>query len=338
MADASNIQSVMVTGATGFVGRSIVRELLARGLTPVCVVRSPEKLRSQHPAEAAGRIMAVPGDLFDRDALRRAADISQAIIHLVGIIIARPMRGQTFERIHVRGTERVLQAAQASKVGRYVHMSALGTRPDGVSRYHQTKWSAEELVRGSGLNWTIFRPSIIHGPDGEFMQLMKRFFCGVMPPAVPYFGSGQSRVQPVSVKDVAHCFVQSLFEPESRGKIYSLGGQRAYTWIEFYQTCKALLPCAKKWKPLISQPVPIAKAIATLSAPVLGLAEAFVPKIGLFRFDRGQVQMSQEDSVCDPSPAENAFHLRMRNFEEELADYAEQIAPRAFESNPSCVY
>jgi NADH dehydrogenase len=175
------------------------------------------------------------------------------------------------------------------------------------------------------LDWTIFRPSLIHGPDGEFMRLMKRFMCGLVPPVIPYFGSGQAKVQPVFVKDVAYCFVQSLLDPTTIGKVFPLGGPRAYSWIELYNACRALMPGAKHWKPVVSQPVPLAKLTAILGQPIMGLAETVVPSLGLFRFDVGQVQMSQEDATCDRTIAEKAFNFRTRDFEEELSAYAERI-------------
>lgn len=325
MSESPEIKQVMVTGATGFVGRCVVRELLTRGITPVCLVRSAEKLYNQHREVDPQRLVPLVGDLGDEDALRHVAELSQAAIHLVGIIIARPLRGQTFHRVHVAGTKNVVDAVCDAGIRRYAHMSALGTRPDAVSTYHKTKWAAEEYVRGSGLDWTIFRPSVIHGPSAEFMQLMKRFMCGLVPPVIPYFGSGTAKLQPVAVKDVAYCFVQSLFEPETIDKIIPLGGPRAYSWIELYNACRALMPGAKRWKPLVSQPASVAKWSAILGQPIMGLAEMIAPPLGLFRIDAGQVQMSQEDSVCDHMIAEKLFNMKMRDFEQELKVYAGQI-------------
>lgn len=316
---------VFVSGATGFVGRSVVRELLSRGITPVCLVRSPQKLLAQHREVFADRFITVSGDLADRNALDQAMSQSQAAIHLVGIIIARPLRGQTFHRIHVQGTHHVLDACRRHGIQRYVHMSALGTRPNAVSTYHQTKWEAEELVRKSGLDWTIFRPSLIHGPDGEFMRLMKQFVCGLMPPVIPYFGSGQARLQPVAVQDVARCFVEALSRPATIGQVIPLGGPRSYSWTGLYNACRALFPCAKLWKPMVSQPVPVANATAILTTPLMALAETFVKSAGLLRFDSGQVQMSQEDSVCDHTIAERAFDMRMQDFEILLGEYASMV-------------
>lgn len=322
---STRLESVLVTGATGFVGRVVVRALLAKGISPVCLVRSPDKLFSQHPEVASDRLIAVTGSLGDPKALKEAAEQSGAAIHLVGIIIQRRLHGQTFRGVHVRGTQSVVDAVHAAGIKRFIHMSALGARVDAVSAYHQTKWAAEEYVRESGLDWTIFRPSLIHGPDGEFMRLMKRFFCGFVPPVIPYFGSGRAKLQPVSVKDVARCLVESLSRDDTIGQVFELGGPRVYSWVSFYNACRAMMPGAKTWKPMVSQPVPVAKAMAAVMHPPMALAELVVRSLGMLRFDAGQVDMSQEDSVCDHTVAEKAFGLRMRSFEEELAGYAELI-------------
>jgi NADH dehydrogenase len=318
------IQSVLVTGGTGFVGRHVVRGLLARGYTPVCLVRSPAKLYAQHPEINPDRMVAVVGSLADRKAIRDAAGRSQALIHLVGIILARPLTGQTFHRVHVQGAKNVVDAARGSGVRRLVHMSALGTRPDGVSKYHRTKWAAEEYVRKSGLDWTIFRPSLIHGPDGEFMRLMKQFMCGLVPPVIPYFGSGKAKVQPVYVKDVAECFVSALSRPETIGQIIPLGGPQAFTWIDLYNLCRTSMPCSRHWKPMVSMPAQAAKAVAVLGRPLMAAA-ALIPGFSLLQFDRGQVQMAQEDSVCDHTIAERLCGIQMRSFQDELAAYADRI-------------
>lgn len=325
MSEGAAIERVLVTGATGFVGKSVIRELLARGYTPVCLVRSPGKLRRQHPDVNPERFVPVVGGLSDRKALRAAAQQAHAVIHLVGIIIERRLQGQTFEGVHARGTSHVVEAAVEAGIKRFVHMSALGARPDAPSKYHRTKWAGEQSVRQARLDWTIFRPSLIHGPEGEFMSLMKKFVCDMIPPVIPYFGSGEAKLQPVYVKDVAHCFVDALNRPETIGQIIPLGGPNAYSWKALYETCRALLPGAKKWKPIVSQPVPVAKVAAVLSAPVMALGELAIPSMGLLRFDRGQVDMSQEDSVCDHTIAEKKFGIKVRNFETELSTYADQI-------------
>lgn len=329
-ADATEVFNarVLVTGATGFVGRYVVRELVSGGYTAACLVRDAPRLRHQTDGLAEDRVAAIGGDLFDGAALATAAKEAQAAIHLVGIIQERRLRGQTFERIHVEGTQRVVEACRAAGVGRLVYVSALGTRLYAASEYHRTKWAAECAVRDSGLNWTILRPSIIHGYDGEFMRMMKTFVCdatvkalGFLPapfPVIPYFGTGQHLVQPVSVRDVAECAVAALGKPETIGQVYDLGGPEAMSWKELYRLCRDTIPGAKRWKPMVGQPVRLAELMArtVMRLPILP---------GPLRFNVGQVQMSQEDSVCDTRPIEEAFGLRLRSFREELREYAARI-------------
>src|SRR5207249_271971 len=125
----------------------------------------------QPVAVHAERVQPVRASLFDRTTLAEQMRGCDAVIHLVGIIMERPAKGSTFPLIHVEGTKAVVDAAKAAGVSRYLHMSALGTRPDAVSEYHKTKYAAEQYVQHSGLDWTIFRPSLIHGPKGEFMRM-----------------------------------------------------------------------------------------------------------------------------------------------------------------------
>ncbi len=327
MSETPTIRNVLVTGATGFVGQSVVRELVKRGLTPVCLVRSKAKLvrQSRRAGIDPKRLVTVVGDLSDRSAIRDAANLSQAAVHLVGIIIARRLQGQTFARVHVRGTQNVVDAVRQAGIKRYIHISALGTGPEAGSTYHKTKWAAEQYVAHSELDWTILRPGLIHGPDGDFMRLMKRFSSGLVPPVIPYFGNGQAKVQPVSVKDVAYCVVESLFRDDTIGRVFPLGGPKVYSWVTLYNACRALMPRVRHWKPLVSLPAPAAKLMAVLSAPPMAIAELALPSLGMFRFDVGQVRMTQEDSICDHTIAQRAFDMRMRSFEDELALYAEQI-------------
>ena len=105
----------------------------------------------------------VPGNIHDPASLRTAMQGVDAAIHLVGII--GELSRNTFDRVHMEGTRNVVKAAQDAGVSRFIQMSALGSRPDAVSRYHRSKWAAEEIVRQSGLAFTIFRPSIVYGLD-----------------------------------------------------------------------------------------------------------------------------------------------------------------------------
>ena len=178
--------TVFVTGASGFVGTAVVEELLSRSY-------GVNALTNRRDVKAAGeRLTVVKGDLFDPAALAKGMAGCSAVIHLVGIIMEDAAKGVTFEHIHHEGTVAVVDAARKAGVKRYVQMSALGSRADAVSDYHKTKFKAEQYVRASGLDWTIIRPSMIHGPHGEFMKMEADWARHKQPPFLfmPYFGRG----------------------------------------------------------------------------------------------------------------------------------------------------
>lgn len=305
---------VALTGATGFVGRYILSGLLDANTRVRVLVRDPRKLNVQD-----ARIEAIDGNLCEPTSLSRLVEGATAVIHVVGIIMEAPRWGQTFRRVHLEGTRNLLEAARNASVKRWVHMSALGSRPDAASDYHRTKWAAEQAVRDSGLTYTIFRPSIIHGPDGEFMQMVRQFACrrlaGVLP-WMPYFGSrllgrgSAGRLQPVWVEDVARCFVASLTNSRSHNEVYPIGGPDAFTWPQLFETCKQHLPGARPANRPKAVPVWYAKLIA---------GQPGVP------FNRDQVIMSQEDSVCQIAKVQADFGVTLAPFEETFADYAAQI-------------
>ncbi|MCC6581579.1 MAG: complex I NDUFA9 subunit family protein [Phycisphaeraceae bacterium] len=303
--------NVALTGATGFVGRHVLEALVQRGCRVRALARDPHRL----PASGE-QVLPVAGDLFDDNALATLVEGTGAVIHIVGIIAEKPRLGQTFPRIHVDATAKLLDHAKKAGVPRWIHMSALGTRPDAVSAYHQTKWQAEQLVRRSGLAWTIFRPSIIHGPDGEFMRMVRQFWCGLMPPFVPYFGKGllgrggAGSLQPVWVEDVARCFADAVTLDKTVGETYPLGGPDAVTWPQLYSICKRHLPEARN-KRIVAVPAWYANLIAGLPG---------VP------FNRDQVIMSQEDSTCQTAKVEDDFGFKLAAFEPTFAGYAASIA------------
>lgn len=312
MADSAGC--VAVTGGSGFVGRAILAKLLESRYRVRALARDPSRL-----TQTDARIHAVKGDLSDHDALDALLNGVDAVIHVVGIIMEIPRKGQTFARVHADGTRNLVYAAKRAKVSRWVHMSALGSRPEAVSNYHRTKWEAEQTVRDSGLSYTIFRPSIIHGPDGEFMEMVKQFACkrllGLLP-WMPYFGSGllglggAGRLQPVWVQDVAGCFVGALSNPRSENETYPVGGPDVYTWPQLFETCKRHLPRARAG----NRPRPIPVWYAKLIAGKPG-----VP------FNKDQVIMSQEDSVCQFTKVQSDFDIELAPFEPTFAEYAARI-------------
>jgi len=219
---------VLVTGGTGFVGTHVVNALARRGHAVAVLARNPESARNRYnrPVEA------VPGNVLDPVSLGRALTGRDAIVHLVGIIHEKGE--QTFDRIHREAVENVIGAAQDAGIRRLLHMSAMGAFEDSPSEYGRTKAAGEEAVRGSGLDWTIFRPSIIFGPGDGFVSLLAPIVRR-NPFFIPVIGPGTTKFQPVSVFDVARVFAESLEKPETIGKIFEVGGPQVLTLNELYR-------------------------------------------------------------------------------------------------------
>jgi NADH dehydrogenase len=303
---------VFVTGGSGFVGSAVIDELLRRQYH-VTALSHRRGLASQ------GSVRVVEGGLFSREALDEGIRGCDAVIHLVGIIMEKKRKGVTFERMHFEGTRSIVDATLRNGVRRYVHMSALGTRPDAVSNYHKTKYRAEEYVRASGLDWTIFRPSLIHGPKGEFMAMEAKWSRFRAPPFLfmPYFGGGPfgrggaGKLQPVFVDDVARAFVDALEKPNTIGEIYPLAGPDEVTWPQMHQTVSQAIVGRKRKTAAI--PAWYAKIVTSIAPS------------GLLPFNRDQVIMSQEDNTADLTKFVDAFGFRPQAFESSLNTYAKQL-------------
>jgi uncharacterized protein YbjT (DUF2867 family) len=306
-------EPVFVTGGSGFVGSAVIDELVARGY-------AVHALSSSKPIDPrGGKVRSFAGGLFDAAALEAGISGCAAVIHLVGVIMERPAKGATFERIHVGGTKAVVDAAKRAGVRRYVHMSALGTRPDAVSEYHRTKWEAEEYVRSCGLDWTMLRPSMIHGPKGEFMQMEAAWARKRKLPYLfmPYFGSGVlglgkgGKIQPVYVGDVARAFVDAVDKQNTIGKTYDLGGPEQTDWPTMHKMISGVLT----GKPRLTLPIPAwyAKALTRV------LPASLLP------FNRAQVVMSQEDNVGDGRKFRDDFGWYPKRFEETLRAYKDEL-------------
>ena len=292
---------IVITGATGFVGEEIARQAHMAGYPIRAIVRDPQ--RAQWLAERYGAEL-VHGNVLYAPSIEGAMEGAKCVIHLVGII--HEQNENTFERAHTRATQHVVDEAKKSKVKRYVHMSALGTRENARSRYHQTKWAAEEYVRKSGLAWTMFRPSFIYGPHDKAIntlaQLVRRL------PFVPVLGNGQTKIQPISVENVAKAFVAAVHNDASIGKTYDLCGPDAFTWNELYDKLQTILGTRKR---KLHLPLPVARVQAAFFEKILTNPP----------FTRDQLLMLQEDSVGDPKPAERDFFLQQEDFEEGVARY-----------------
>ncbi len=300
--------NVLVTGGTGFIGRSVVRRLVVEGHRPRLLVRDA---RSPKALALAGGLKAelVPGDVHDEASLARAVAGTDAVVHLVGII--SEIGRNTFEEAHVGATRRLLAAAKAADVKRWVQMSALGTRPNARARYHQTKWAAEELVRASGLDWTIFRPSIVYGPGDGLVGLFAKM--SRWSPVLPVMGSGAGLMQPIHVEQVAKAFVGALTTPASVRQAYDLCGDERFRFVEILGL---ILKALGRRRLIVHVPM----GLARLQARVMeGVFPAILRQAS--PLSRDQLLMLEEDNVGDSAKAKADFGLEFRPFAEGLKTY-----------------
>src|SRR5215471_10618450 len=223
------------------------------------MVRDPARAKLPR----GNQVELVQGDIVDGVGLDSGMKGCDAAINLVGIIVETGKT--TFERVHHIGTRNVVEAAQRNKISRFIQMSALGVRADGVSEYQITKWKGEEAVRQSGIPYCILRPSLIFGPGSgfvtEMLDIMRK-----APLFRPVPGSGKPRFRPVFVEDVAACFTQALTNPAATNKTIELGGGDD---LSLNEVLAEIAQRAGIRKPAVHVPLPLMFVGAALAQTLL---------------------------------------------------------------------
>ena len=225
--------SVLVVGGSGFIGRHLVASLAAAGVR--VTVPSRRRERAKHLI-LLPTVDVVDADVMAEGVLHRLCAGKQAVYNLVGILHSRRGRrdergpneyGPDFARAHVELPQAIIAACRTMGVRRLLHVSALGASPDAPSEYLRSKGIGEKAVLAAeDLEVTVFRPSVVFGPEDRFLNqfaALSRFLPSI---AVP---CPDARFQPVYVGDVARALHYALEEPAARAKAYDLCGPRAYT-------------------------------------------------------------------------------------------------------------
>ncbi|OSQ40298.1 complex I NDUFA9 subunit family protein [Thalassospira mesophila] len=245
---------ITVFGGSGFVGRYIVKRLLEAGYNVRVPTRYFERTKKLKPMGYLGQMVPVHCDIKDTDAIRRAVDGADGVINLVGVLYERG--ASSFMNMHVLAAKNIAEASKAAGVKTFVHMSALGANKNPHSLYATSKLAGEKAVRAAFPEAVIFRPSVVFGPEDNFLNKfasMSRFL-PVIPvvgtPALPhvdlgkgsvdFFGEGGPKFQPAYVGDVADAFFKAVEDKHLAGQTFELGGPETYSFLQVLEDIRAL--------------------------------------------------------------------------------------------------
>ncbi len=305
---------VALFGGTGFVGGYLTEALLEQGHEPALLVRPGSESRVRESQRCA----LVSGDIANATAVHTVLEGCEGAIYNIGILRERPSAGISFEALQYQGARRTIDAAAARGVKRFLLMSANGVRPDGTD-YQRTKYAAEEHLRTTKLEFTIFRPSVIFGdPRGrtEFAtQLRNQMISSPLPAPLFYegwlpFDAGTFLMSPVHVRDVANAFVRALGVADTLGETFVLCGPQTLEWRAIIQTIARACGTTK-----LAVPVP-AFSVRVLAA----LFEGF----DFFPITREQFDMLLEGNAGDSSELFALLGIDPIPFDDEALHYLRQ--------------
>ncbi len=274
-----------VIGGSGFLGRYVVRALCRAGVRVRIGVRNPERALFLKPMGELGQVAPVRMRLVDPASIEAVVEGADIVVNLAGILYERGR--QTFQAVHVEGARRIAEAAAASGVDRFVHVSALGADAASPARYARSKAAGEAAVSAAFPGATIVRPSIVFGVEDDFYN---RFaWLARLSPILPLIGGGGTRFQPVHAADVAAGIMRILDKDETRGRLYEFGGPTTYSFAEILAY---ILEQTERRRLLVPVPAPLA------------LVKAFFLELSPFPplLTRDQVRMLAVDNVTGAAP------------------------------------
>src|SRR5215469_15649457 len=288
-------RTIAIAGGSGFIGRNIARRIAAIPATTVRVL-------TRNPAAARARLKIKNCDFVQADvllsvSLKEALAGANAVVNASqfdGYPVENPRRGLTFERIDFGGTSALLEAAEQCGVAQFIYISGAAANENSDHPAFQAKGLAERAIRESGLNYTIFRPSLVYGPEDKvvngFVKVLR------MTPVFPVPGSGRQKVQPVLVDDLAACVALALSGKGANGT-YDVGGPELMTFDEMMRT---VMEAAGARRPIVHVPEGLMRALGAigekLPTPVLS---------------RDAVAFVTADNACNIEPLVRDFGIQL---------------------------
>jgi uncharacterized protein YbjT (DUF2867 family) len=295
---------ILITGATGYIGRHLAARLVQNGEHPRCLVRDTKRAAAILPAD---QVKFTQGDTTQAATLAAALQGVDTVVHAAFITADhKQSHGNHYYETNVQGTANLIKAAQAAGVKRIIEMSGLGTRPDKPGTYMQGRYEAERMLKESGLDWTIIQPSVLFGKDAPFIKGLTDLIR--TSPIVPLIGGGKIQFQPIYVEDVVTVVLKVLQEPErTNHKTITIGGPEYYT---FTQIIDALLRTMHKNR--IKAPAP--NALIGMGA---ALMEAVLPRPPL---TKAAMTLFTFDNITDLNAVERDFGFTPIAFSKFLAE------------------
>lgn len=264
---------VAVTGANGFVGRTLLARLRGRHDVRALISKRTGAERELPDAGAGVEVRRV--DVREAETLRGAFDGREAVVHTVAIPTERRQR---FAEVNVGGVANVVAEARRAAVGRLVHIAAIGADPASPYPYLRSKGQGQEIVTGSGIPHVVLRPSLLFGKGDDFFP---RLAFSLRFPIVPVPGDGKSRFQPLHVDDLAQALVAALERPAIAG-VFEVGGPEPATYDELLAEAMGGLG---KRRPTLHLPVMLMKPPAWLMGLVLSDPPVTVDQLDLLAVD-----------------------------------------------------
>lgn len=293
--------TIAVTGAGGYVGRNVVPALVDASHRIVALnrsARSAERLRRRLSTQQRAAVEFRTADVTRPETLPAALAGGDAVLHLVAIPRDRDA-GRSLHRINTEGTANVLTAARDAGIRRFVHQGALGVADEPALHYASSKAKAEALVRDSGLDWSITKPSLLFGPGDGFFNIIADLV-RMSPGVVPLTGTGRSRFQPLAVDDLARIVVKVFADDGTIGRTFELGGPAYWTYREIVEE---VLRGMGKRRVLVPLPVALIRLVA-------GTAElVHLP----FPVATDQLRQLRLDNIGDLDSVRNAFGFEPRS-------------------------
>lgn len=301
---------VAIIGGTGFVGGYLVDALIDAGHEPSVLVRVGSESKLRQPS----KVRAVSGDLASPRGIREVFEGSDAVIYNIGILREFASKGVTFDKLQHRGVIRIIEAAKEVGISRFLLMSANGVKEPGTP-YQVSKYRAEQALETSGLDFTIFRPSVIFGDPRGTIEFATQLYRDMVVPPLPavgfHTGSGASKgevlMSPVFVEDVTKAFVVALEDESTIGQTYELGGPDILSWTDMLER---VAEAGGKRKRILPMPIGMMNIAATL-----------LDWLPPFPVTRDQLTMLAEGNTAEPAALEQLIGRAPQAFTVESLSY-----------------